>query len=742
MRGLERPSRIDVIPTSEPVKTPAEWEKLIKNEFNYHKKMLRKYRHKEDGISLFDFTDNIVKRRQKALLDTMPEIYKRYSAPEGYQRSLAEIWINLNTPFVSYAQLDANSHILYAASIWMLDQISCQENWREVYRYLPTDDAILDKLFLHDEWDSQHEYDLIYSVEHVLHHRNPVETDAQDYDRVVTSDLLARGTINKDDQDRKNYEGLLSLIPQDAIDEAVERFRAFFWQWTDRFFASTAPFMEKTAEYDIKIRDEQIEYNKTVDEVNALIDRVMKQEKKTAAGPLAMNAAANPAAVFDTRARDAFNFGPSTVTAEQSELVRLTVKLNSLFTKIDKDIQSANELYNAFRNYGKHMARVGRATRNEAGRYDGITTAPMEPMQIDNPFEMCFALLYLAESNDNLPWLYGAGCGLMGEVIESLPWGILEYDELDDDVWCEAEEDGVGEDTEGENAEDAQTAVLPKSIVIPNWYERKYRMRGDDFDFPRSLAQILYEETGCVLPRYLHIYDNKAKLLAKYGIKGKDAAAMLVLMSTLGSVRRSMKAHNLKGETELMLKAGELYEESSDETAEEPPKVEKPDLEALKAENKRLKAALHAADIENRDAKKTITAMKTAAALEHRELADLREYVFNQDQGTEETVEETPNDEIWPYEVQRDTVVFGGHATWTRGIKSILAGNIRFIDKDLVFDTEIVKHADVIWIQPNAISHPMYWRVVDTARVLKKPVRYFAFASWVKCADQVVKGDT
>lgn len=55
--------------------------------------------------------------------------------------------------------------------------------------------------------------------------------------------------------------------------------------------------------------------------------------------------------------------------------------------------------------------------------------------------------------------------------------------------------------------------------------------------------------------------------------------------------------------------------------------------------------------------------------------------------------------------------------------------------------TEIVKHTDVIWIQPNAISHSMYWRVMDTARAYKKQVRYFAFASWAKCAEQVVGAD-
>ena len=64
-----------------------------------------------------------------------------------------------------------------------------------------------------------------------------------------------------------------------------------------------------------------------------------------------------------------------------------------------------------------------------------------------------------------------------------------------------------------------------------------------------------------------------------------------------------------------------------------------------------------------------------------------------------------------------------------------------WLDKDLVFDTGIVRHAEVIWIQPNALSHPMYWRIVDTARMHGKPVRYFTYAGWTKCAEQVREND-
>ncbi len=95
----------------------------------------------------------------------------------------------------------------------------------------------------------------------------------------------------------------------------------------------------------------------------------------------------------------------------------------------------------------------------------------------------------------------------------------------------------------------------------------------------------------------------------------------------------------------------------------------------------------------------------------------------------------------FPYEVVKDTVVFGGHETWLKAIRPMLTGNIRFVDKDMVFDSDIIRHADILWIQTNAISHKQYYRIIAAARQYQKPVRYFTYASAVKCAVQLMEED-
>lgn len=125
---------------------------------------------------------------------------------------------------------------------------------------------------------------------------------------------------------------------------------------------------------------------------------------------------------------------------------------------------------------------------------------------------------------------------------------------------------------------------------------------------------------------------------------------------------------------------------------------------------------------------------------ERQELADLREIVFKLD--TNELEERSESTIQLPCEILHDTVIFGGHETWVKAIKPMLKGSVRFVSKDLVmFDLSLIRNADVIWVQSNAIPHTAYYRIVDIARKYNKPIRYFTIASAAKCSEQVAEYD-
>ncbi len=209
-----------------------------------------------------------------------------------------------------------------------------------------------------------------------------------------------------------------------------------------------------------------------------------------------------------------------------------------------------------------------------------------------------------------------------------------------------------------------------KKNPIPDWNERKYQRKGDYY--ARSMSQILYEETGCIMPRNLHIYDRRSKALSKYGVDDKEAVYLLSIMTAMAYARRQRVAQNLDEEFD------------SDYSAEEPGKATEDDnAAAYREEIKRLRSALHDAEKAARDARKALDESREQSLIEHRELADLRELVFHQDENDLGDEDEPAKDEsVFPYTVQRNTLVFGGHDTWIKTIKKLLGGNIRFVSKD------------------------------------------------------------
>ncbi len=743
------------------------WAKNIREDVAQFKKFLRKNAASDNELSGCDMTDNMAKRRQNALLNSIPEICERsLRLPREVQPRLGFAWRDLNLMFETYSFLDKEYHILHATSVWILDQIRKQENRNEVYRLLPRDEEALYDICFLDAWYPEYDTDLVYSVEYVLRNRNPVETDGAGRERTLTSDYLAAKSISggtsgvakktdpEAERNRENYQALIGMIPQEAIDRAVEHFKAYFWQWVDRFITEGMPFMQADAEYRQRIGEMRARYDRNNAELDRLKDKMVQlrrqQGKKKAPvktpNPLLVKPQTDPIEFLkaydgktdplDPMMRfDLPDGGNSELEKISKEAMALAYEIDLLGQSINALADKGEELERNFRRFLLTIERCGHIISDEYAVYGDIKIPVMEPMKIDDPYEICFALLYLTEADDDLPWLYGAGCALMTEVAETLPWGINEYYEINDETWM-GDMPVMKEDR------------LPKSVRIPDPYERSYGMRSRMSDSPRNLTQIIYEETGCVLPRNLNIYNDRAGLLGKYGIRGKDASALLVLMDTLGVARRSCMPINLDPEFDLDLAFSRDLSGSDERPAGEKKKAAaagqeekeaRENAETLKEEIRQLKTVLHLSEKENRETKKALADLKGEADREHRELADLREYVFNRTAAAEE---EAPADERkWPYEVQGETLVFGGHDSWRKGIRNLLTGNIRFFAVDFVFDTGIIRHADRIWIQPNALSHSMYYRIVDTARIYGKPVRYFTFASALKCAEQLVEED-
>ena len=126
-------------------------------------------------------------------------------------------------------------------------------------------------------------------------------------------------------------------------------------------------------------------------------------------------------------------------------------------------------------------------------------------------------------------------------------------------------------------------------------------------------------------------------------------------------------------------------------------------------------------------------------ANEAQERHDLRELIFRQQDGSYESLQPSKNISF-PYSTDSRIIVFGGHESWVKEIKHKLP-TIRFVDRTAIPNANMIRNADAVWIQANAMCHSHFHKIVDEAKKSGIPIRYFSFASPIKCAEQLAQED-
>ncbi len=705
------------------------WMKQIQAEIQHirHANAIIIKKNSSASSELLDLTPAMEKRRIAALLSSLENL-------DEQRKQHADAWITLNIFSDSYAPMQCGGHVLTAAAIWILDKLTaCNTPLEKIVPLLPEKETLLPETLLElDFWDSQYDKELIAKVEYVLTCRNqdiaPLENNGIGGVRGITSSLAAERKDIADVPSRKNFETLLSLLPQQVKEEAARRFENCYQVWTNRFFSGIIclqeQYLEKIEELD-RIHRETQEIHDKLEEKEKNMTAFMKSsgnlQKKNVTlmhvvQPKEENASLSPlfhsaVSSFLLNSKDGLYWETNNLFLRFSELSRQHDKAEKEFQEIMK---KREQFMAILTHYGYFTEKFVKENFPEE-----LHESLLKPLPITDPYEMCFALLYLVETGSEIPWLYGSCIGTMAQVTASLPWGLSDYCEQEDPYWKES---------------------LPVSTKIPDfpdWYARNYIQKGQDEYYTKSLAQIVYETTGCLMPRNLHRYDAELKNLGKYGIRQNKAVAVLYCMLTLGYSRRQILSDNLQ----------KFIPAEKEQNQEHLPVEETKNWNTQKAELEKeiqqLRSALYQAEKSVENAKKKLEQQKAEAEAEHRELADLREIVFNQEvmDCSKNETETAIDNKIYPYTVQKNTVIFGGHETWMKSIKPLLKGNIKFIAKEVKVDVSLIRYADVIWIQTNAISHASYYVVVTKARKLGKPIRYFTNASATKCVEQIVEND-
>ncbi len=631
---------------------------------------------KSDIITKFDLTDKLYARRMKAVAHLMPEMQERYAKtyPEiDITNEFADI---ASLPILSYDIIDGESNLCLGAAIWMLDQIWEEHEMQELCELLPDD---VDYVDIPDVYDTRFSDEIIEGMLWIIQNRYG-ETDRY----VVPSHILSPKSDSA-------FHAILDLIPDISKEVAVAQLKTKFWEWANLYFKALNPLVHEMCRQD-----------EIFDRLTEQIEETKKKyfPKKPAKPTLALTA---PLPLFDdTPANDP----------------KLEVEM--LGCQLDKSEEAHNAISKKigdFRFNGLQAAVTSKESLLKC--MDADMAEAMYNFPIEDPYELCFAILYLFDKDDDYAWVYSFMTAVICRAASMLPWGFVCYEEDEDGFWSE---DGKW---------------IPSIPLNPKWYETKYvgQKYDDDEEEPHevSIAQIVYEHTGTILPRNMHRFDDAFRPLKKRGLKPSEAKMMCALMDVLGEVRRRWEhiPNDFRENLDWDSTTQPEKTEEADLTAEENERLKK-ELAQLKEQAKKANYTLSR---ENRELKEKLEKSEAAVGEMTQELADLREIVFNQQSGTEEKAAEVKI--TFPHHTTRRILAFGGHDSWLREIK-FKVPDVRFMGED-ISSPEIIRRADVVWIQTNCIGHKSYYNIIDLARKYDRKVRYFKYASASKCAEQIVE---
>lgn len=362
----------------------------------------------------------------------------------------------------------------------------------------------------------------------------------------------------------------------------------------------------------------------------------------------------------------------------------------------------------------------------------------LQGFTVDDPYELCMALILLLDNGSDAPWLMKSGTTLMMYVSRMLPWYPFYDDEEFDEDFEETGDEGDVEDLETYEANRFNRNDWINQPAEPELIDPYHTRLGK-----KNLAQIVYELSNGVLPFRKHPFAKERRELIEKGMDEYVADKVESLSEIFFFDDYQSGAVNLSRKLLDSIKADE--DEPADEDAEatgasaEPEIDTAAELEKARKEIKNLRKALSEVSREaDQQRAKYEQELKTLRR-EHRELADLRELVFNKDR--DETEEKTESKIAFPYETKKRTVIFGGHDSFLKTFRKLIP-DAKYIDVDnYTFSPEIIRNADVVWVQNNYISHSQYGRVLDITRQYGIQLRYFTYSSAEKSAEQLAEED-
>ncbi|MBP5231147.1 MAG: hypothetical protein ILO68_05390, partial [Clostridia bacterium] len=589
------------------------------------------------------------------------------------------------------------------------------------------------------------------------------------------------------------FDFLIGLIHPVSVRRAADRFEAKIVEYAERYLRCREVLdrIEKSVvEHDVA----ELRNALKTAERDAVIWKNLQQNVKPVR-PFSPVLSMDPAAfsLNSSEPEDGSN-------DDMDNVMKILRNMEEATSRIDEAVESQTMLSDCLSILGSFAANPCYLEFPPADDYPESLSEILEPLRgfsVGNPFETCFAYLYLLDSGAPSAWVEPAVYAILYTAATLLPWYCdprldevsdpfgtmirkalfeggeekrdwdsgngsdaesseetdeLSYEETDEpedeeppdwndhfieffrkSIFFDGPESGENDDGESESAEDRQTGG--------NGGVRSLSEYPTDEVFV-NFSQYLYRMTGLLYPRDNEIEKDLALLHEHCGFS-EEAALLMERLCHLSDTIRSAQTKNMSVTDVDRLVLEHFGREEEKEEPEPDGQSAEEKLARLSEQLSKRKEELKAEHEEHALTRKRAEKLEQENAELKAELNELRTMI-RQDSGNEEqsgpdSAPSSPPVPL-PYAASGRYVVFGGHDSWLKAIRPLLP-NVRFINKKMRPDPNLIRNADVVWLQSNAIGHPDYYFITDLVRTAGIPIRYFSFASAEKCAEQLARFD-
>ena len=691
------------------------FKKYVLERATYYEKQYTKAFGNRECLKHYDRDGKCLQRRIEAVMNYAPKVLKYGSEfplvnpPE----LLAEVNFVLTVNTIDRIH-GAENDVILAAAIWILDELRIAGEIENAYPYLDFVEDFCESVELPKMIVPLYDEKLFKSLVVLIRNRNCDEegfkTGGGLVDDAAASrycDLNNKQDINEGSKEamsmRNRFDAIINLIPSDKRRYSRSNFEARLKGifkailWSASYYQ--APRINLAREI-IDVLDNQfVNHNRIVELNKKLSDR-----KNTAILNMMP-----PARSFGT----AMDFQP----IEDKDYD----EMESYITKNEEYIATHDELSDELMEYEKKVLNIPLYTTSLAEKcvpedciYDCVVTEKLEVNPVVDPYEICFAYVYLLDSGSDLPWLYNMSSVLLQKAVSQLPWVYTLTNENDfSDLKCTPlktkKNDGA--------YKEMYLTSSPGRVICGR--------RGPTNEVMLNLPQILFLLTGVVIPRM--IFGDISRLDFFFDMARGESETKL-----------------FKAYAELAYAVSHGYslpqKEKIDNTKELQEEIKKYSEKnrALRVDSEKIFALLNESRQEANSLKKKLSANEEKLSARENEIKRLREEVETLRNGKVESPEKP--EIAFPYTLSHRTLILGGSEQWSNMMKDYLPGCKTFhVDKKA--DANVVRECDVIWIYSKEVTHSQFKKIMNLARKYNLPVRYFSYKGAEKCAEEVALSD-